>query len=39
MRRDPVLSFVAGAAIGAGLMFLLDPDRGPAGGPWRATVC
>ena len=29
MRRDPVLSFVAGAAIGAGLMFLLDPDRGP----------
>jgi hypothetical protein len=28
MRRDPVLSFLAGTAIGAGLMFLLDPDRG-----------
>jgi osmotically-inducible protein OsmY len=30
MRREsnPLLSFVAGAAIGAGLMFLLDPDRG-----------
>ena len=28
MRRDPLLSFLAGTAIGAGLMFLLDPDRG-----------
>jgi hypothetical protein len=28
MRRDPVLSFLAGAAFGAGLMFLFDPDRG-----------
>ena len=28
MRRDPMLSFLAGAAMGAGLMFLLDPDRG-----------
>ena len=27
-RRDPMLSFLAGAAVGAGLMFLLDPDRG-----------
>jgi len=28
MRRDPLFSFLAGTAIGAGLMFLLDPDRG-----------
>jgi osmotically-inducible protein OsmY len=30
MRREsnPLLSFLSGAAMGAGLMFLLDPDRG-----------
>ena len=28
MRRNSTLSFLAGATIGAGLMFLLDPDRG-----------
>ena len=31
MRRDPVLSFLAGAALGAGVFFLLHPARAPPG--------
>ena len=30
-------SFLLGVAVGAGIMYVLDPDRGTAAGRWLAT--